>query len=185
MIRFSVFALWSLLSVVIVPAGTQDLDKANETAQRGDYVTALAELRPLAERGDPDAQYSLANLYRDGRGVPRDDDKAAAWYQRAAEGGSWSAAFDLGMLYWGQNLANVDGNSSRNDSLVRVHMWLGIAAATKNAGCVEVGAPLRDVVAQSMNAEQIASAQDLARAWLAKYWKTDVNVAAAKPGLLS
>lgn len=60
-------------------------------------------------------------------------------------------------------------------------MWLGIAAATENAGCVEVGAPLRDVVAQSMNAEQIASAQDLTRAWLAKYWKTDVNVAAAKP----
>ena len=181
MIRFSVFALWSLLLVVVVPADAQDIAEANEAVLRGDYTTALTELRPLAERGDADAQYSLANLYRDGRGVPPDVDQAADWYQRAAAGGSWSAAFDLGMLYWGQSLAAVDGNSGPSDSLIRVHMWLGIAAATENAGCVNVGAPLRDAVAQSMNAEQISSAQNLTRAWLAEHWKTDVNVAAAKP----
>ena len=31
---------------------------------RGDYETALRELRPLAEQGDADAQYNLGIMYR-------------------------------------------------------------------------------------------------------------------------
>lgn len=181
MIRFPIFALWTLLSVVVVPAAAQQIDTANEVTGRGNNAPVLAELRPLAERGDADAQYGLANLYRDGHGVPRDDEKAAAWYQRAAAGGAWSAAFDLGMLYWSQSLASVEDEGASNDALIRVHMWLGIAAATETAGCVEVAVPLRDAVAQTMSAEQIASAQSLTRAWLAEHWKTDVNVASAEP----
>ncbi len=186
MIRMPIFALLGLVVFAVVPAGAQNIDKGREAAFRGDYATALAELRPLAEQGVADAQYGLANLYRDGRGVPRDNEQAAAWYQRAAAGGSWWAAFDLGMLYWGQILATEakEGKPSEapNDALVRVHMWLGIAAATENVGCVEIGAPLRDAVAQSMTAGQISRARELTRAWLAEHRSRDVNVASAKPG---
>ena len=66
--------------------------------------------------------------------------------------------------------------------MIRVHMWLGIAAATEVVGCVVMGAPLRDAAAQSMTTEQIAGAQELTRAWLAEHRSTDVNVASAKPG---
>jgi len=182
MIRLPIIALLGFLAVAVGPAGAQNIDKGKEAAWRGDYAAALAELRPLAERGNADAQYSLAGLYRDGRGVPRDDAQAAAWYRRAAEAGSWWAAFDLGMLYWGQSRAAGAKDGAPNDTLVRVHMWLGIAAATENVGCVEMGAPLRDAVAQSMTAGQIAEAQELTRAWLAEHKAIDVNVASAKPG---
>lgn len=182
MIRIPIIALLGLLAVAVGPAGAQDIDKGNEAVRRGDYAVALAELQPLAERGNADAQYSLAGLYRDGRGVPRDDEQAAAWYLRAAEAGSWWAAFDLGMLYWGQSRATGEKDGTPNDALVRVHMWLGIAAATEVVGCVEMGAPLRDAAAQSMTAEQIASARELTRVWIAEHRSRDVNVASAKPG---
>jgi TPR repeat protein len=38
--------------------------------ERGDYATALREFRPLAERGNPGAQFNLGQLYAKGHGVP-------------------------------------------------------------------------------------------------------------------
>lgn len=181
MIQLPILTLLSFLVFAAVPVGAQDVETGKEAAWRGDYATALAELRPLAEQGNAEAQYGLANLYRDGRGVPRDDEQAAVWYQRAAAAGSWSAAFDLGMLYWGQSQNADTQTGAPNEALVRVHMWFGIAAATENGGCVSVSGPLRDAVAQSMTAPQIASAEERTRIWLAEYKTTDVNVAAAKP----
>jgi TPR repeat protein len=182
MIRYPVLALLGLLAIAPGLAVAQNLDKGFEAAQRGDYATALAELRPLAEQGHAGAQYSLAKLYHDGRGVLRDDEQAANWYRRAAEGGMWFAAFDLGMLYWDQSLANATDAGPPDEALVRVHMWLGIAAAREIVGCVELSAPVRDAVAQSMTSEQVARAEELTRAWLAEHVMTDANVASAKPG---
>ena len=178
--RALVIAFLALLSAA-APAGAQDLEKGKEAAWRGDYATALDEFRLLAEQGNAEAQYGLANLYRDGRGVPRDDEAAADWYQRAAEGGLWWAALDLGLFYWGQSKAGEAENGAAEKALVRVHMWLGIAAATEQIGCVEMAAPLRDAAAQSMTAERIAAAENLTRAWLAEHRTSDVNVAAAEP----
>ena len=181
MIRFLVYALCCSLLVLVGSASAQDISKADAPTASGDYAAAFAELQPLAERGDVDAQYNLAVFYRDGLGVSRDGEQAAKWYQRAAAGGSWLAALDLGMFYWGQSLTSDGSIKISDDALVRVHMWLGIAAATENAGCVAVGAPLRDTVAQSMSAEQIARAQERTRAWLAEHWKSEIDVAAAEP----
>jgi hypothetical protein len=38
-----------------------------------DYATALRLLRPLAEKGDSEAQRILGHMYRWGQGVPRND----------------------------------------------------------------------------------------------------------------
>ena len=179
--------LLGLLAVTSVPAIAQDLDVGKQAALRGDFAAALAELRPLAEQGVAEAQYGLGTLYRDGHGVARDNGQAAAWFSRAAEGGSWWAAFDLGMLYWGQIQASKSGGNALNqapdDTLVRVHMWLGIAAVRENGGCVTAAAPLRDVVAQSMTAEQVSAAEARTLTWLADHKITDINLASAgKPG---
>ncbi len=163
-------------------AVAQDLDKGVAAALQGNYATALAELRPLAEQGDASAQYYLARLYNEGHGVPYDHQRAAGWYQRAAEGGEWAAAFELGMLYWGQSLASASPGGSPDDGLIRVHMWLGIAAEMEIVGCVESSAPLRDAVAQSMTVDQVAQAKDLTRAWLAEHEPAGANIAAAKSG---
>ena len=65
------------------------------------------------------------------------------------------------------------------DALVRVHMWLGIAAVREKDGCVNVAAPLRDVVAQSMTIEQVSAAEARTLTWLADHKITDINLASA------
>ena len=57
-------------------AWAADFDKGLAAARAGDFVTALAEFKPLAEQGDADAQYNLAQMYRRGEGVIEDDKEA-------------------------------------------------------------------------------------------------------------
>jgi TPR repeat protein len=58
---------------------------------RGDFATELRLLRPLAERGNADAQSDLGDLYFLGVGVTRDYREAAKWYRLSAEGGNADA----------------------------------------------------------------------------------------------
>jgi glycine/D-amino acid oxidase-like deaminating enzyme len=39
--------------------------------ENGDYATALTEWAPLAEQGNANAQFNLAQMYRRGEGVPQ------------------------------------------------------------------------------------------------------------------
>ncbi|TCK18034.1 TPR repeat protein [Thiogranum longum] len=48
-----------------------------------------------AEAGDPDAQYEVAIMYLNGRGVEQDFDATLLWLERAAENGSEQAASKL------------------------------------------------------------------------------------------
>ena len=74
-------------------------DPAFEAYERGDYVTALREWQPLAEQGNPGAQILLGSMYADGKGVPKDDRQAVAWYRKAAEQGVDIAQTLLGKMY--------------------------------------------------------------------------------------
>jgi TPR repeat protein len=68
----------------------------------GDYVTAMKELRPLAEQGSAQPQWLLGQMYEHAYGVPKDYAEAAQWYQMAAERGLSVAQNQLGMFYrWG------------------------------------------------------------------------------------
>jgi len=67
---------------------------------RGDYALALQEFKPLAEKGDRDAQFNLAQMYAAGRGVPQDYVAAAAWFSKAAQQGDVGAQRFLGQMYW-------------------------------------------------------------------------------------
>lgn len=59
--------------------------KAGVTAyQKGDYAAAIREWRPLADRGDADAQFNLAQAHRLGRGVPTNLNMAIDLYRKAA-----------------------------------------------------------------------------------------------------
>jgi len=55
--------------------------------RNGDYATALRITQPLAEQGNPSAQYDLGVLYEKGRGVAKDEVEAATWYRKAADQG--------------------------------------------------------------------------------------------------
>jgi TPR repeat protein len=56
-------------------------------------------LRPLADRGDAEAQFNLGVMYANGRGVPQDDWAAASWYRKAADQGNALAQNNLGNRY--------------------------------------------------------------------------------------
>ncbi len=62
-------------------------DEGVAAYKRGDYATALSELRPLAEKGGASAQYNLGILYDGGLGAPQDYAEAVKWYRKAAEQG--------------------------------------------------------------------------------------------------
>jgi hypothetical protein len=61
---------------------------------------SLARWRPLAEKGDVEAEYYVARIYANGMdNVPLDYSKAADWYQRAAQKKYAPAMQELGYLY--------------------------------------------------------------------------------------
>ncbi len=66
-------------------AGGPEAVKAGVDAwERGDYSAAVQAWRPLADAGDADAQFNLAQAYKLGRGVPADLNQAEDYYRRAA-----------------------------------------------------------------------------------------------------
>ncbi len=60
---------------------------------------AFAQVQQKAMAGDAGAQFSLGVMYRDGQGVPKDEAKAAEWYQKAAAQGNVNAQYSLGWSY--------------------------------------------------------------------------------------
>ena len=66
--------------------------------QKRDFTTAVAIWRPLAEKGDPDAAFNLAQAYRLGRGVKVSLANAQKWLERAALAGHLDAQTTLGLL---------------------------------------------------------------------------------------
>ena len=72
------------------------MDQTNEKQSSEQKVN---ELRQAAEQGDAAAQYTLGRLYELGRGVPKDEAKAAHWYRKAAEQGHMEAQYSFGLSY--------------------------------------------------------------------------------------
>ncbi|CAA0078558.1 Secretory immunoglobulin A-binding protein EsiB [BD1-7 clade bacterium] len=57
-------------------------------------------VRKMAEMGNHQAQFTLAEQYFHGRdGQPRNHQEAFSWYQKAANGGYMPAQFTMGTLY--------------------------------------------------------------------------------------
>jgi len=76
-----------------------DLSEGTQAYDRGDYVTAMNELHPLAEQGLASAQFYLGLMYENGQSVPQDYQEAAQWYLKAAKQGHDRAQNNLGKLY--------------------------------------------------------------------------------------
>ena len=66
---------------------------------RRHYEMAIYDFEQRAVQGDPVAQFCLAFMYKHGKGVPPDPQKAIEWYTKAAEQGYASAQNNLGVMY--------------------------------------------------------------------------------------
>ena len=87
-----------LLICAISSVSAQSVKSGIDAWQRSDYAGAVAIWRPLAEKGDPDAEFNLAQAYRLGRGVPTNLAAAKTWFERAAAQGHVDAQTTLGLL---------------------------------------------------------------------------------------
>ena len=160
----------ALLIALAVPAWA-DFQAGADAYARGDYATALHELKPLAEQGNSDAQAFLGLMYRDGRGIPQNYAEAVKWYRKAAEQGEATtlegrrtiamAQLMIGTMYlygWGAP-----------QNYVRAHMWFDLAASRSAHVFFRVEAlKNRERAAAKMTPAQIAEAQRLAREWQPK-----------------
>ena len=91
------------LNILATPV-LADIHQAKAAIRVRDYALALRLLTPLAETGDPAAQFQLGALYRCGCGVERDDKSAFDWFEKAAQKNFTRAQFSLGNMYengWG------------------------------------------------------------------------------------
>src|SRR5207247_434953 len=61
-----------VLAILAAGLARADFKAGLDAYQRADYATALQEWRPLAEKGDANAQYNLGLLYNQGLGVQQD-----------------------------------------------------------------------------------------------------------------
>jgi TPR repeat protein len=141
--------LLSFAALLAVPV-LADFQAGVDAFQKGDYVTAAKEWRPLAEDGSAAAQRNMGYLYLDGHGVPQDYGEALMWIRRSAEQDDTEAQHDLGALYGA-------GKGVKRD-YVQAYKWMNICAAKGNAGCVTQ----RDLLAKKLKAGQITEAQRLA-----------------------
>ncbi len=76
-----------------------DFDQAVEDYNNGGYIKSLNTFYTLAKKGDAKAQYNVALIYANGKGVQRDLDKARKWYEKAAKQGNGPAQYNLAQLY--------------------------------------------------------------------------------------
>jgi TPR repeat protein len=128
-----------------------------------DYNEALRWFRAAADQNDVNAQVHLGVMFSEGRGVPQDSAEAAKWFHRAADLGDAQAQYNLGLFY-------AKGQAGEGDN-VSAHMWFNLAAAHFPASDTSnriAAINYRDLVAKKMTPEQIADAQERARAWKPK-----------------
>ncbi|MCH7888538.1 MAG: sel1 repeat family protein [Proteobacteria bacterium] len=150
-------ALAAALLVSLAAPAWAGLDAGWAAYERGDYLAALREWRPLADRGHAAAQNNLGVMYAAGQGVKQDFAAAATWHRRAAEQGHALAQSQLGVIYG-------NGRGVPQD-YVQAHLWFTLSAAQGNDDTARKN---RELVAEKMTPAQIAEAQKLAREWKPK-----------------
>jgi cell division septation protein DedD len=96
--RFRYLAALAWLAALSTPLNAQSVSAGADAWAKGDYDTAVDNWRPLAEKGDPDAQFNLGQAFRWGRGVPANLAAAQTWYERAAGQGQMDAQVILGLM---------------------------------------------------------------------------------------
>lgn len=139
------------------------IDEGLEAASSGNYAKAVAEIKPLADKGDVLAQYYMGyfNHYGYLTGKP-DPEEASKWFHKAAEQGEPRAQNYLGMIY-------EKGAGVKQDP-VAAHMWRSISAANPKAAYRDSLYTLKSLqeLERKMQPEQVAKAKEMAAAWKPK-----------------
>ncbi len=113
----------------IAKAGDDQMSSGTETvpvAPNETLPTGVADLLPLAQKGNLDAQNRLGVLYVSGKGVPKDIPEGIKWLRSAADKGQHAAQLNMGMLYQeGVGVAKDYAEAAK---------WFQLSAAQNDAG---------------------------------------------------
>ena len=118
-------ALLVLTAALCCNAAIAGLDDGLDALRRNDYTTAAKELRPLAERGDAEAQYRIGLMYEYGKGYPQDKLQGITWFKKSAAQNHAAAQTELGIIY-------AIGDGVKQDDAQAV-AWLQKGATLGNA----------------------------------------------------
>jgi hypothetical protein len=178
-----------------IATAMQDYDAAIRAAEVGDFDTAIQILKPLAEQGDAQGQYSFGLLMLRGDGIPKAPSEAARWITLAAEQGDLNAQTLLGILYdrgegvradaeramqWyllaaegGSNIAQTNLALGFRDgkgvpqNYGKAGLWLWISAENGS----EIGLKWLENAQTNMSPEQFAEGQLRVRACIESFYK--------------
>lgn len=93
----------ALTLLAAAPAARAEADPEFAAAKRAydasEFTEAAKLVRPLAEQGNPRAQFLMGQMLFFGLGLERDDARAAQWYGMAAQAGNTEAQYRLGYLH--------------------------------------------------------------------------------------
>lgn len=142
--------------LALLAAGAVNASPRRQVLIPAPYASAATTIR-LAKLGDIRAEAQLGWMYATGRGVPQNYYEAAQWYYLAAQRGHGGAQFELGLMY-------NKGEGVRRD-FVLAYLWLNLSASQAVGEDRDFKARIRDAVASKMTVEQVAVAQEMARAW--------------------
>jgi len=95
-----------------------------------DYELALKELQPLADQGNPDAQYWLGRMYGEGNGVAKNHEEALRLYILAIRKNHGRSQAQIGVYYLG-------GLGVPEDKVIAIK-WMMIAETSDDAEAREV-----------------------------------------------
>lgn len=175
-----------------------DYEDGLDAAMREDFVEAARLFKRAAEQGHAEAQLYLGLLYKEGKGLPKNDNKSANSFRKAAEQGSAEAQFNLGLMYYmGRDLpqdyaesvkwyrlAAKQGNAYAQANLghmyaqglgvpnddVRAHVWMYLASTSDDQVVAEAALEPMKLLAAGMSPQQISDAQKMASDCLAKQY---------------
>jgi TPR repeat protein len=141
-------------------AAQAGIEEGQQAYIAGEYDKAIAEFKPLAEKGDAKAQYFMGFLYHHGYGMKRDEVEASKWFLMGANQGEWQSQYYLGVIY-------EKGAVGLKQDLAAAHMWLSLAA-TNPGTTFRDSLHTKEAISKlehKMKPEQIAQAKDMAKNW--------------------
>ena len=125
-------ALVAVTALAVALPARATLDDGLDALRRNDFARAVKELRPLADKGNAEAQYRIGLMYEFGKGYPQDVAKGVAWLTKGANQGHTGAQQELGYLYSsGEGVARDDAKAI---AWFRKAADLGNATAQFNLG---------------------------------------------------
>ena len=189
-VRLQAIALAAVFATDSSPAHAGDSRPCSQSALLlQDFGHQFEACHELAYDGDPAVEFTVAEMYILGRGVPVDYEQGTVWLRRSADQGFAPAQAALGEIFrqgrgldrnaaegakWCRRAAEqgfvqaelrlaadyAEGSGVPRDDVL-AYMWLTLASAE----APDAAHQQRHRLARRMTAEQITMAEDLARAW--------------------